>query len=193
LTKCNSDFSFSRALASGLSNKDSVALLVATSHESEASVTTVYVNGSANIDNIKLKGGLVIHDVDAASLQSCEALSSYSETFDVAIWNFPCKSMETGADAQVQEIEENQLLLTHFFECVQKFLKPEYGQVHVTHKTFEPFCWWNIVKMAEDVGLHYEGSMVFDRYLYPGYINRKALENKSFPFHDAQVHTRMCF
>lgn len=155
-------------------------------------MATVYSKGSSNINNIKLKGGHVIHEVDAGDLQSCQHLGCYAGTFDVVIWNFPCISMETGADAQVQEIEENQLLLKRFFEGVQMFLRANSGQVHITHKTFEPFCWWNIVKLAEDAGLHYQGSMVFDRYLYPGYINRKALENKSFPFHDAQVREIIC-
>jgi hypothetical protein len=35
--------------------------------------------------------------------------------------------------------------------------------------------------------LIYKGSIVFDRYLYPGYVNRKVLDKKSFPLHDARI------
>ena len=31
----------------------------------------------------------------------------------------------------------------------------------------------------------YYGRVVFDRYIFPGYVPRKALDKKSFPSHDA--------
>ena len=37
-------------------------------------------------------------------------------------------------------------------------------------------------------GLDLACSLVFDRALFPGYINRKALHRKSFPCHDAQIY-----
>jgi hypothetical protein len=33
--------------------------------------------------------------------------------------------------------------------------------------------------------VHYFGRIAFDRYLFPPYIPRKALDKKSFPSHDA--------
>ena len=165
---------------------------MATSNESEVTVTNTYTNAASNTIEIRKRGGVVFHDVDAANMSALPCLSPYIGTVDIVVWNFPCKSMVTGADAQVAEIAENQTLLREFFCCVQEFLRPVTGtqapaQVHISHKTYEPFCWWNVVQLAEEAGLHFEGSMVFDRYLYPGYVNKKALADKSFPFHDAQV------
>jgi hypothetical protein len=33
--------------------------------------------------------------------------------------------------------------------------------------------------------MYYYGRVVFDRYTFPGYVPRKALDKKSFPSHDA--------
>ncbi len=62
------------------------------------------------------------------------------------------------------------------------------SQVHVTHKTIEPFCWWNILDLAEKNELKYIGSIIFDRCNYPGYTNRKVLHKKSFPCNDALTY-----
>jgi hypothetical protein len=48
---------------------------------------------------------------------------------------------------------------------------------------------WNIIEIAQSNGWHHQGSVVFDKYLYPGYTNRKALHQKSFPSNDALVTT----
>ncbi len=86
------------------------------------------------------------------------------------------------------ELKENIDLITSFFNSAKGLLKPHSGEIHVTHKTVEPFSWWNIVDVAtQTCGLHYHGQVVFDRYLYPSYINKKVLEDRSFTFFDARV------
>jgi hypothetical protein len=92
-----------------------------------------------------------------------------------------------GADGQAQELAENKSLLRGFFVDVQQVLLP-HGEVHVTHKTVEPFSWWRIIELALECGLQYEGGVVFDRYVYPGYVNRKVLDKKSFPCNDARTY-----
>ena len=52
----------------------------------------------------------------------------------------------------------------------------------------QPFSWWRIVDLAAECGLKHLGSVAFDRCLYPGYVNRKVLDKKSFPVHDALTY-----
>jgi 25S rRNA (uracil2634-N3)-methyltransferase len=188
LTIGDGDFSFSLSLAKSLK----IDNFVATSYESEESVLSVYKHSAHNIQNLRQLGIEVRHVVDGKNIQESMNESSLKNSFDFIIWNFPCIRITGGADAQVADIEENKDLVRSFFSSARHFLKKESsssssGEIHVTHKTFEPFCWWDILTLAADAGLVYGGSMVFDRYLYPGYVNRKALDNKSFPFIDAQV------
>lgn len=190
LTVGDGDFSFSLSLSNGLrkGRRDNLINLIATSYESGETVCSVYPNAAQNIRLLKSKGVPVIHDVDAANLEQSELLTKdFRGRLDVIVWNFPCKRAEYGADAQVDDIEENKELLRGFFRCSKVFLKSEESEIHLTHKTLEPFCWWNIIEIGRECGFHCEGTVVFDRYLYPGYINRKALDRKSFPFNDARV------
>jgi len=107
--------------------------------------------------------------------------------------------VETGKDGQVTELEENTILLNKFFANAPLYLTQRRdggstggtgGEVHVTHKTIEPFNWWDIpaINSNSKSGLKLAGSVVFDRCLYPGYVNRKVLHRKSFPSHDAHTY-----
>ena len=134
-----------------------------------------------------------LNGVDATSLASSIPEERYGAYFDRIIWNFPCVRALYGADGQVTELEDNKRLLKLFFSnCEYLIKKPtdgvEFpGEVHIVHKTVEPFSWWDIVGIASDAGFYCRGTVVFDKYLYPGYVNKKALDNKSFPLHDARV------
>ena len=39
-------------------------------------------------------------------------------------------------------IKENKKLIKDFFNNIKQFLKINFGEVHITHKTIEPFSWW---------------------------------------------------
>lgn len=193
LTIGDGDFSFSLSLAKLLPQIEN---FVATSYESQESVLSVYKNSAQNIQELKQRSVTVKHLVDGKDIQESLSDSKFKGNFDLIVWNFPCIRAAGGGDAQVADIEENKDLVRRFFISAKLFLRKHNkktdshvccGEIHVTHKTFEPFCWWDIVSLAADAGLEYRGSFVFDRYLYPGYVNRKALDNKSFPFIDAQV------
>ena len=201
LTIGDGDFSFSLALAQSIH----FDRLVATSYESNESVLSVYKNAEQNIRKLREIGGEVMHDVDGKNIQESLCGVEYENSFDFIIWNFPCIRIMGGADAQAADIEENKDLVKCFFSSAKRFLRQPpsssmctadtqlsfCGEIHITHKTFEPFCWWNIVNLAAESDFCYRGSVIFDRYLYPGYINRKALDNKSFPFFDAQVKSNL--
>jgi len=160
---------------------------VCTSHESLETILATYPTAPAVLSELQELGAHVLHDVDATCLHIKGATSLPIDAYDIVLWNFPCVRAVGGKDGQVQELEDNKDLVRRFFTNVQGVLTSN-GEVHVTHKTLEPFCWWKIVDIAEAVGLRYEGSVIFDRYLYPGYINRKALDKKSFPLNDAQTY-----
>jgi 25S rRNA (uracil2634-N3)-methyltransferase len=202
LTVGDGDFSFSLSLSNGLRNDPQQPInCIATSYESGETVCSVYPTATQNINKLRAKGVPVLHGVDSTSLETVPFLQEHHRnSFDVIVWNFPCKRAEFGADAQVDDIEENKQLLKGFFKSSRYFLKSSAvagatttgeeqrpSEVHITHKTFEPFCWWNILEIAQECGFSCEGTMVFDRCLYPGYVNRKALDKKSFPFNDARV------
>ena len=36
-------------------------------------------------------------------------------------------------------------------------------EIHITHKTIEPFCWWNIPDIGRRCGYTLLGTVVFDR------------------------------
>eukprot|EP01041_Mallomonas_annulata_P002670 gene2670-5250_t len=201
LTVGDGDFSFSLSIAKGLlpdiTQTENKTEIIATSHESFECIIKTYPASNQNLEQLKQLGVRIYHDIDATSLQSYEVMNPFKNNLDAIIWNFPCVRMENGADAQVNEIELNRSLLRRFFTNIVEYLKDsnpldtessinQHGRVYITHKTIEPFCWWNIVQLAEESGLYYNGSIIFDKYLFPGYINRKVLNKKSFPLHDAQ-------
>lgn len=180
LTVGDGDLSYSRSLLSmGLTKH-----LVATTHETFESVVTTYPNSSSIINELLKEDVKVFHEVDATRLEHYAPIAS--QQFDVVVWNFPCVRVDRGADGQVSELEQNRQLLRSFFSSVKTILR-EGGEVHVAHKTIEPFSWWGITELASAEGLELYQTIVFDRCCYPGYTNRKVLDKKSFPCHDARV------
>eukprot|EP00937_MAST-01D_sp_MAST-1D-sp2_P005285 g5285.t1 len=101
--------------------------------------------------------------------------------------------MAGGADGQNEEMEVNKRMLRDFFGSVAAVLAPPPapgvagGEVHITHKTKPPFSHWRIVELAARSPLLCGASVVFDRSLYPGYINMKVLDGSSFPCADAET------
>jgi len=188
------DFSFSLSVARSSTPPNSPLPypgmnMFATSHESEASVMATYQSCAEIVCELRELGVTVLHDIDATSLQTSHAkIAEMAESFDYLVWNFPCVSSSSSkaADGQVQEIEDNKNLLRAFFRTGKSFLS-SHGEIHVVHKTIEPFSWWDIVALGREAGLQYLGSVVFDRCLYPGYVNRKVKDRKSFPLHDART------
>jgi 25S rRNA (uracil2634-N3)-methyltransferase len=188
LTVGDGDLSFSLGLARLLSSRNISYSLRATTHESESVVLSVYPLAASNITELEQLSATVLHDIDATRFrETLGAGPTHEGRYDVIAWNFPCVRVPKGADGQVSEIETNKALLRGFFANCAYLLKPLTGELHVTHKTIEPFSWWKIADLAQEEGFELVGTVVFDRYLYPGYVNRKVLDNKSFPLHDARV------
>lgn len=184
LTVGDGDFSFSLSLASHvLKEAGNTTSLTATSHESLKSVLDTYHPHSKDtLAKLKSFGATVLHGVDATNLAATSELRSKSSTtlveeesepagekvkmkrFDFVIWNFPCLSLPAGADGQATELQANQELLSKFFSNVHALLNKHTGEVHISHKTVEPFSWWGIKKLAKDNGFDFAYAIVFDRY-----------------------------
>ena len=189
------DFSFSLAIAKELLAIKCYpsAVVLATSYDPLDVVLKTYPTAESNLNKLSQYGAVVHHNVDATNLSSSTFLEAYKIGLDYVLWNFPCIASSDGADAQYTEVEINKNLLRQFFKNVTAYLKTSVdnqwpGEVHVTHKTIEPFSWWRISDLGEQCGLRNVATVVFDKYLYPGYVNRKVWDKKSFPIHDARTY-----
>lgn len=161
LTLGDGDFSFSLSL---IQDGHKPKRLYATSYESLQSITSIYQNCTDILQALSTYGVKTFHDVDASDISATSAIPE--SHFDIIIWNFPCIAGAAGGDGQVAEIEANKELLRKFFINAKCYLK-EKGrrEVHVTHKTIEPFSWWGLTDIATECGWTYLGSLVFDRYI----------------------------
>jgi len=183
------DFTFSLALAKSIGEK---AQITCTSYQSEQDVKRIYKDASKTLEALGLfDGAKVYHDVDATDLDKTlvQAHKVERNSFDRIIFNFPCVADAIGKDGQSEQLEENKLLISNFLKSASSDIIVEGGEIHIVHKTKQPFSWWEIPKM-ECNEYTCVRNVVFDRSLYPGYIPRKVGENKSFPVFDAVVH---CF
>lgn len=161
LTLGDGDFSFSLSLVRG-GHKPSK--LCATSYESLQSITSIYQNCTAILQELSSSRVKTYHEVDAADIAATGNIPFAK--FDIVVWNFPCVAGSGGSDGQVTEIETNKTLLRKFFSNVGDFLKINgRREVHVTHKTIEPFSWWGLVDIAADCGWTFRGSLLFDRFV----------------------------
>jgi hypothetical protein len=175
------DFSFSLALAISLGAR---ADLVCTSYQPLQEVREVYAEAGATLSALgAFPGARVKHGVDATRLRETLGAELASRQYHRVIFNFPCVPDRPGADGQAEQLEDNKALIRGFLAAAAQVAAPG-AEVHIVHKTREPFSWWAIDKLAPPA-VTYARSVVFDRALYPGYIPRKVGEDKSFPVHDA--------
>jgi hypothetical protein len=99
-------------------------------------------------------------------------------------------------------MEQNKNLVRNFVKSAQSILTNHGdGELYICHKTKPPFNQWNLEEVAlenmekkETKGnctfssprsLFCTGRIVLDKFLLPPYVPRKALDQKSFPCHDA--------
>ncbi len=175
------DFTFSLALATSLGAR---ADLVCTSYQPLREVREVYAESGATLGALgAFPGARVKHGVDATRLRETLGAELAARQYHRVIFNFPCVPDRPGADGQAEQLEDNKALIRGFLDAAAQIAAPG-AQVHIVHKTREPFSWWGIDKLAPPA-VTYVRSVVFDRALYPGYIPRKVGEDKSFPVHDA--------
>ena len=188
------DFSFSNSLVKHF-KKGSYY----TSYESHSSVTTIYPSALDNIQQLSnIEGTTVLHHIDATNIKNSIINNSnhdhdktqldiqLNHYFDRIIWNFPCIAKEKGQDGQAEDLKANQDLITSFFISSKDVLSKD-GEIHITHKVIQPFNWWDIETLGRYQGYKCIGRVIFDKLLYPAYTNRKVLDKRSFPCHDAET------
>eukprot|EP00946_MAST-07B_sp_MAST-7B-sp1_P003679 g3679.t1 len=206
------DLSFSLGLCqklNSLSGGDSSRTVVATTYLSHNELIRTYGRSvETHLQQMKELGVATVHSVDATCLgmSNCNVVKYfqriYSEgaraklpRFHRIIWNFPCvhspldasEQAQRGRDGQNEEMESNKRMLRRFFERAVNFLEPG-GEVHIVHKTKPPYNQWDLSELVAESGMKLEAAVVFDRELYPGYTNRKALVGRgSFPISDART------
>jgi 25S rRNA (uracil2634-N3)-methyltransferase len=183
LTVGDGDFTYSLSLANLLCDGSASEVpLTATSHESLQSVLTTYKpHAQETLAALRALGVTVLHGVDATALADTPELLRESKNkkrkldepgeeekrkmkrYDVVIWNFPCISLPAGADGQARELQANKELLAKFFLNVRRCLTKGTGEVHISHKTIEPFSWWGIRQIASENGFDFAYAVVFDR------------------------------
>ena len=179
LTVGDGDFSYSTALARHFRTAQG---LTATSYESKATLQKVYRTETLQLywDELKEAGASIRFQVDATRLP--EDLQDV--LWGVVVWNFPCTAVPAGQDGQNQAMEDNKALVTQFCRNIQAH------EIHLTHKTKPPYDQWGLVNLVQSVtsphgSWTYVGRIVLDRAMWQPYVPRKALDQKSFPCHDA--------
>ncbi|KAJ6727875.1 DUF2431 DOMAIN PROTEIN [Salix koriyanagi] len=76
------------------------------------------------------------------------------------------------SEANIRQIESHRRLVRSFFRSASDMLE-ENGEVHVTHKTTDPYSRWEIEKLAEEAGLFLVEKVRFRKSDYPGYENKR--------------------
>ncbi|XVF03579.1 hypothetical protein REPUB_Repub05bG0005500 [Reevesia pubescens] len=156
------DFSFSACLAKAFG---SATNMVATSLDSRGFLFRNYKNAMANIDELRTRGCMVLHGVDATEMANNCSLPGLK--FDRVIYNFPHAGFRTGESGQSQR-GRNQLLISLFFKNAKEMIY-ENGEIHVTHKSNGFFLGWNLQGLAAAVGLRLIQEVPFNLTDYPGY------------------------
>ena len=84
-----------------------------------------------------------------------------------------------------------QSLVSAFVSSAKSLLARDGGTIILTHKTKPPYNQWRISDVVESAGngdIKCVGRVVFDKSLFHPYVNRKALDRKSFPCADALMY-----
>ncbi|KAM1032312.1 hypothetical protein ACFX2I_035908 [Malus domestica] len=165
------NFSFAASLATAFGSANNI---VATSLDSKESFMGKYPDAVRTLKTLKGKGCVVLHEVDVNTMRQHPLLAD--KLFDRIVFNFPHAGF-FGREHQRFQIELHQDLVKRFFAAASEILTGR-GEVHVTHKTGNPFSRWNIVKLAEEVGLYLVEEAPFMRADYPGYLNKKGSGRK---------------
>eukprot|EP01018_Ginkgo_biloba_P025483 Gb_17756 [translate_table: standard] len=157
------DFSFSSALANAFG---CACNMVATSLDSEAKVIRLYKSARITLWNLKRRGAIVLHGVDATTMGI-----TIGNLFDRIVYNFPHAGF-CGKEDEEAVIEKHRRLLKMFFKNAKTMLSG-IGEIHVTHKEKSPYNRWKLEEQAQKCGLVLKESVTFDLADYPGYINRR--------------------
>ncbi|XP_031405807.1 uncharacterized protein LOC116214556 [Punica granatum] len=166
------DFSFATCLAQAFGSAPNI---VATSLDSRVSLERKYSRASINLKELEDRGCTVLHGVDAHTMSTHPSL--ILKSFDRIVYNFPHAGFFYKED-DLQQIRIHKELVKGFLKSASSMLSYN-GQVHITHKTNYPFSAWDIVGLAEEVGLYLLDEDNFKPWMYPGYVNKRGDGHRS--------------
>ncbi|CAN1831480.1 Heavy metal-associated isoprenylated plant protein 41 [Linum perenne] len=162
------DFSFSLSLAAIFGSASNI---VATSLDTKYELVKKYKNAESNVATLKRMGAQVYHGVDATQMKSFADLSM--RKFDRIIFNFPHAGFHGREGNMCSYIcREHSKLMQGFFKNAAGMLRP-FGEVHVSHKTTEPYCHWKIEELAFGCSLALRECVKFNKVDYPWYSNKR--------------------
>lgn len=167
------DFSWSRALA-GIRGGEGI---VATVFDSEEDACRKYGElFKTNAQQLALAGATVLCSIDATSVDSCERLTEWRESFDNVVFNFPHAA--AGLKDEAENTRLHRALIRSTLRASTAMLSSHGvagpGQVHVTLRRGRPYCEWAVPSLAEGLrGLRFVREFAFDPKLYPGYQHRR--------------------
>ncbi|KAK1399185.1 Heavy metal-associated isoprenylated plant protein [Heracleum sosnowskyi] len=171
------DFSFSSCLALSFASAPNI---VATSLDSYEDVIKSYHSAQSNLSILDKAGASHLHEVDATKMKSHSGLQA--RKFDRIIFNFPHAGFH-GKEDDALLIVMHRSLLNGFFKNASGMLRPD-GEIHVNHKTSNPYCNWKLEELAGQNSLRLIECVAFKKEDYPGYENKRGSSSRcdqSFP------------
>ncbi|XP_051195928.1 uncharacterized protein At4g26485 [Lolium perenne] len=160
------DLSFSLALAAAFGSGQN---LVATSLDSYDALTSMYGKAQSNVTKLERLGATVFHSVDAKMMKRHPCLKM--RRFDRIVFNFPHAGF-IGPEQQDNMIKAHQLLVRRFFRNASHLLRPD-GEIHLSHKTGQPYDRWQIEELAHEFSLVISEMVTFRKQDYPGYNQKR--------------------
>lgn len=160
------DFSFAANMGKAFG---SAINMVATSLYSKETMMRKYSKAATNLRELEDLGCLVMHEVDAHTMSIHPLLNQ--KLFDRIVFNFPATALER-SESNIRQIEKHQRLVKGFLGSAHDMLEVN-GEIHVTHKTTEPYSKWEIERLAEDAGLRLVEKVRFKKADYPGFSNKR--------------------
>ncbi|KAJ4952130.1 hypothetical protein NE237_028962 [Protea cynaroides] len=156
------DFSFSACLAKIFGSADN---MVSTSLDPIGFLKKNYSKAMSNINDLKSRGCMVLHGVDATTMSGHVFLKGMK--FDRIIYNFPYAGWFK-QESRESQMSRHQKLVTLFFKNAKKMLS-EKGEIHISHKSEGFHQEWDIVYLASLCGLNLMKAERFNLKDYPGY------------------------
>ncbi|XP_047178757.1 uncharacterized protein LOC124845661 [Vigna umbellata] len=160
------DFSFSLSLAKSFG---SAANIVASSLNPYDNVTKMYKKAKSNLEELHKLGAFLLHGVDATKMKLHPDLKM--RRFDRVIFNFPHAGFH-GREDSSSLIKMHKALVHGFFNNASCMLRAN-GEIHISHKTTEPFSYWDIENLAAQCFLTLIERADFKIEDYPGYNNKR--------------------
>lgn len=124
-----------------------------------------------NIAQLVARGVPVVHSVDARDLQRTLLARYIPGGFTKVVFPFPRGSLNRGVDAR-----NTDLLQRFFVSATNDLILKKFGQVHlimiISEKGTDQFSAWGVQDLAEQNGMYFCGSSIFDPNSLPPYQPR---------------------